>query len=154
MGRKNLLVAGSVLGFGLGGFFDGIMLHQLLLWHRFVSGIIPDAIVQGLHENSLWNGIFHSTTCGITALGLLLFWRAVTAPDALLSPRGVFGAVVIGFGIFHLFDSVVNYWLLQLYHLRPGPTVLLYDMVFFALGMVLLLAGWVLVRTWEVETSR
>lgn len=31
--------AGYMLGFGLGGFFDGILLHQLLQWHHLLSGL-------------------------------------------------------------------------------------------------------------------
>ena len=30
--------AGYSLGFGIGGFFDGILLHQVLQWHHLLSG--------------------------------------------------------------------------------------------------------------------
>jgi uncharacterized membrane protein len=34
--------AGSVLlGLGLGGFFDGIVLHQILQWHHMLSAVKP-----------------------------------------------------------------------------------------------------------------
>ena len=29
--------AGIVLGIGLGGFFDGIVLHQILQWHHMLT---------------------------------------------------------------------------------------------------------------------
>ncbi|TIP73091.1 MAG: DUF2243 domain-containing protein, partial [Mesorhizobium sp.] len=29
--------AGILLGLGLGGFFDGIVLHQLLQWHHMAT---------------------------------------------------------------------------------------------------------------------
>ena len=29
--------AGILFGLGLGGFFDGIVFHQLLQWHQFAS---------------------------------------------------------------------------------------------------------------------
>lgn len=151
MHRMNLLVAGGVLGFGLGGFFDGILLRQLLQWHHFVLNVVPDTTLQA---HTLWTGMFHSTTYGITTLGLLFFWRAITGPNPFLSPRVLFGALVIGFGIFHLFDSIVNHWLLQIHHIRPGPDALLYDVVFFTLGVVLVLAGWALMRMWQIEPSR
>src|SRR5687768_8252330 len=31
---------GAVLGFALGGFFDGILLHQILQWHHLLS-LVP-----------------------------------------------------------------------------------------------------------------
>ena len=31
--------AGILLGVGLGGFFDGIVLHQLLQWHHMITNI-------------------------------------------------------------------------------------------------------------------
>ena len=35
-----LALAGGVLGFSLGGFFDGILLHQVLQWHHLFS-LVP-----------------------------------------------------------------------------------------------------------------
>jgi uncharacterized membrane protein len=34
---RGLLSAGVVLGVALGGFFDGVMLHQVLRWHHLLS---------------------------------------------------------------------------------------------------------------------
>lgn len=34
-----LIWAGYALGFGLGGFSDGILLHQILQWHHLLSGL-------------------------------------------------------------------------------------------------------------------
>ena len=72
MTQRPLLTAGYVLGFGLGGFFDGIVLHQLLQWHHLVSGIVPDDTLAGLELNTLWDGIFHMAMYAITAIGLVL----------------------------------------------------------------------------------
>ncbi len=35
--RRRLAWAGTILGFSLGGFFDGILLHQVLQWHHLFS---------------------------------------------------------------------------------------------------------------------
>ena len=32
-----VLVASAGLGFAFGGFFDGILLHQILQWHHLLS---------------------------------------------------------------------------------------------------------------------
>ncbi len=31
-----LFIARDILGLGLGGFFDGIVLHQILQWHHLI----------------------------------------------------------------------------------------------------------------------
>jgi len=36
-GRGSPTIAGILLGPGLGGFFDGILLHQVLQWHRMFT---------------------------------------------------------------------------------------------------------------------
>src|SRR3954453_1351006 len=63
------------LGVGLGGFVDGILLHQVLQWHHMLTGTAshPAATVAGLEANTLADGLFHVGT-----------WLAVTAATVLL----------------------------------------------------------------------
>jgi uncharacterized membrane protein len=35
--------AGLLLGIGLGGFVDGIVLHQILQWHNMVSNLTGES---------------------------------------------------------------------------------------------------------------
>lgn len=42
---------GIVLGVGLGGFFDGIVLHQVLQWHHMFSSVYPVDTVSGLRPD-------------------------------------------------------------------------------------------------------
>ena len=37
-----LRAPGLLLGIGLGGFIDGILLHQLLQWHHLLTGTDSD----------------------------------------------------------------------------------------------------------------
>src|SRR3712207_1919539 len=62
------LSAGILFGLGLGGFFDGIILHQVLQWHHMLSsaGYPPDS-VRNLEINVLWDGLFHLSTYIFTA---------------------------------------------------------------------------------------
>jgi uncharacterized membrane protein len=55
---------GILLGIGLGGFVDGIVLHQILQWHHMLSseGSHPTTTVAGLETNTLWDGLFHAAT--------------------------------------------------------------------------------------------
>jgi uncharacterized membrane protein len=68
--------AGILFGLGLGGFFDGIVLHQLLQWHHMLTsaGYPPDS-VRNLELNVFWDGVFHASTYVFTALGLAILWR-------------------------------------------------------------------------------
>ena len=57
------VAAGLLFGLGLGGFFDGILLHQVLQWHHMLTsaGYPPDS-VQNLQVNTRWDGLFHLST--------------------------------------------------------------------------------------------
>src|SRR5688500_2753101 len=56
--------SGLLLGLGLGGFVDGIVLHQILQWHHMVSSVdgAPTDTVMGLEVNTLADGFFHLAT--------------------------------------------------------------------------------------------
>jgi hypothetical protein len=47
-----------LLGFGLGGFIDGILLHQVLQWHHMLTSTSgnPMTTVAGLEANTLGSG--------------------------------------------------------------------------------------------------
>src|SRR5690606_27227425 len=63
--------AGILLGLGLGGFFDGIVLHQLLQWHHMATSAgYPATSVENLELNTLLDGLFHGTTYVFVAAGL------------------------------------------------------------------------------------
>ena len=49
---------GILLGIGLSGFVDGILLHQILQWHHMVSNDVPMRSVAGLEDNTFADGIF------------------------------------------------------------------------------------------------
>ena len=71
-------VPGILLGIGLGGFVDGIVLHQILQWHHMLTsaGGHPATTVAGLETNTLWDGLFHAATWLATVAGLYGLWRA------------------------------------------------------------------------------
>jgi hypothetical protein len=61
--RRPLIAAGTALGIGMGGFVDGIVLHQLLQVHNMLSakyptrGILPEQLVVNLQINMFWDGL-------------------------------------------------------------------------------------------------
>ena len=64
-----------------------------------------------------------------------------------------FGAgLLIGWGGFNLVEGLVDHHLLGLHHVRPGPDQLAYDLGFLAWGLLMLVAGWTLLRRTDPTT--
>lgn len=63
---------GLLAGVGLGGFIDGIVFHQILQWHHFVSSTAEGGgnTVGALEHNTLWDGLFHLAAWSVTAAAL------------------------------------------------------------------------------------
>ncbi len=110
--------AGIFLGLGLGGFFDGIILHQVLQWHHMATsaGYPPDSVAN-LQMNVFFDGLFHATTYIFVAIGLAILWRAARRPHAPWSGKMLAGSILMGFGIFNLVEGIINHHLLGLHHL-------------------------------------
>ena len=134
-----------LLGLGLGGFFDGIVLHQVLQWHHMLSAHTPVDTVRGLELNTLADGLFHLAAWLFTVAGVFVLWGAVRR-GAVLRWSALAGGLLIGWGAFNLVEGLVNHQLLGLHHVRPGPDELIYDIGFLAWGAVMLLAGF---RMWR-----
>ncbi|WP_123622105.1 DUF2243 domain-containing protein [Halorubrum sp. CSM-61] len=145
---KPLVRAGILLGLGLGGFFDGIVLHQILQWHHMVSARVAPTTVADLQLNVLADGLFHAATYVFTVLGVALLWRAWRRPSVPKSSRSLFGSTVLGWGIFNVVEGLVNHHLLGIHHVRPdGPgSVLLWDVAFLLWGVLFVVGGYALVR--------
>jgi len=149
-----LLTAGILLGIGLGGFVDGIVLHQILQWHHMLSETYPPDSVQNLRLNTLGDGLFHAFAWAMTAIGLALLWRAARKPAAIWSTRVLIGSLAMGWGLFNLVEGIVDHHLLGIHHVRSGPGQLAWDLAFLAFGAVLVVAGAMLVRTRRGQDDR
>ncbi|MDP9413339.1 MAG: DUF2243 domain-containing protein [Pseudomonadota bacterium] len=137
--------SGYLLGFGLGGFFDGILLHQILQWHHLLS------LVEGVgdvRDQILFDGLFHALMYVIAAMGIGLLWadrEHAAAPEA---GRLLFGNVLVGFGAWHIVDSLLSHWILGIHRIRlDSPNPLAWDLIWFAaFGLLPLVLGRVLRR--------
>jgi uncharacterized membrane protein len=98
--------AGLLLGLGLGGFFDGIVFHQVLQWHHMLTsaGHPPDS-VESLKLNTLADGLFHASTYALTGIGILILWRASRTAHRRWSGAELGGTVLMGFGTFNLVEG-------------------------------------------------
>ena len=134
-----------VLGFGLGAFLDGIVLHQVLQWHHLVQSRISVTDRAGLESNTFWDGVFHLAVWGIVVTGVAWSWGR---RDALgqLSGRAASGLLLVGWGTFNLVDQVVFHMILEAHHIRMVDDYLVYDLGFTAIGIGLIATGWLLHR--------
>ena len=48
--------AALLLGVGLGGFLDGIVLHQIAHWHQMLSARVPPASIEAMKQNMAADG--------------------------------------------------------------------------------------------------
>lgn len=135
---------GGVLGFALGGFFDGILLHQILQWHHLLS-LVPGS--GDLRMQVLWDGYFHLLMYVVALSGLAGLWR-VQRGGGLPWGRPLSGALLVGFGLWHVLDAVLSHWLLGIHRIRiDSDTPLLWDLAWLTVfGLLPLLAGWRLLR--------
>jgi uncharacterized membrane protein len=153
------LAGGVLLGLGLGGFFDGIVLHQLLQWHHMLSsaGYPPDS-VENLEVNTFWDGVFHALTYVFVAIGLAVFWRhARSAAHARWSTKLLVGSLLIGWGVFNVVEGIVNHHVLGIHHVNetvPQSQWLIWDLAFLAWGAGMLLAGTYLVCAGRRDTVK
>lgn len=142
-----LVRAGTFLGIGMGGFVDGILFHQLLQFHSMVTGRLPKTSIANLEINMFWDGMFHALTWTMTAIGLLLFWKAVKRVDTLLSGKAMVGGILLGWGLFNFFEGLIDHHLLHLHHVVERLGVSVYDYLFLASGLIFGLIGVLAVRS-------
>jgi uncharacterized membrane protein len=154
---KGIALPGLLLGVGLGGFVDGILLHQVLQWHHMLTsaatanidiGDHPATTVQGLEMNTLWDGFFHTFTWLAVLAGLAVLYSRVTRSGGRVwNSRVLWGWILAGWGIFNMVEGVVDHHLLGIHHVISGPYQTLADIAFLALGALLVLGGWLLQRS-------
>ena len=145
------LSAGIVLGLGLGGFFDGIVFHQILQWHHMMSSARypPDYFV-GLRINTFFDGLFHAGTYILVLLGLALLWKAARKPHPVWSGRAFIGSILMGFGIFNLVEGIISHHLLDLHHVNetvPRSQWITWDIAFLVWGAAMLIGGLALLKS-------
>jgi uncharacterized membrane protein len=80
--------AALLLGFGLGAFFEGILLHHMV-------------------------GFLYLFPWVIAVCGVLLLWMAVRGPGPLPSGRAFVGSYVVGWGGFNIVEALARHSLTQ-----------------------------------------
>jgi uncharacterized membrane protein len=144
---RPLVAAGMLLGLGLGGFFDGIVFHQLLQTHNMLSAVIPKTNLVNVEVNMFWDGLFHAFTWLMTVWGVSMLFKAGKHVDVPWSSRTFVGSLLLGWGAFNFVEGIVDHYLLQVHHVVERLGLSIFDAAFVASGVVLLLAGTALIRS-------
>ena len=100
-----------LLGLGLGGFVDGIVLHEILQRHHIVSNVeaYPTDTIAGLEVNVAADGFFHVVTWLLVMAGTtmtVVAWRR-----GRLAPNWSFhfGLLLCGWGVFNVVEGLIDH---------------------------------------------
>ena len=135
---RGLFWPGVLVGIGIAGTLDEVVLHQLLRWHHFYDRSTPSV---GL----ISDGLFHILSTALLVIGVIqLVERRRTSPDP---SRLALAGILLGAGGFNLYDGTIQHKLLGLHQVRAdAPNNLPYDLAFLAIAATLALAGALLLR--------
>jgi uncharacterized membrane protein len=142
-----LLSAALILGIGLGGFVDGIALHQVLQWHEMISARMPPTTYVAKSVNMFWDGIFHAVTFVVTFIGVLMLWKGLNRTDSDRSGKVLAGGLIAGWGLFNIVEGIFDHHLLKLHNVREiTPDKAAWNYGFLIFSIMLLVIGFALVR--------
>ncbi|WP_186579002.1 DUF2243 domain-containing protein [Aquibacillus kalidii] len=140
---KNLFIAAVILGLGLLGAVDGIVFHQLLQWHHMV-------LSPNIKLEIITDGFFTA------AFSTLLVWGGIKIfYDARNNELGnswqiFLAGMFIGGGVFNLAEGIIDHHILQVHRVKPNAdNPLLYDLAFLASGLLLVIVGMLIKRTYK-----
>ena len=136
--RGVVVVPGVLVGVGLGGFVDGIVLHQILRWHNMLSAVLPPTTMRNMEVNMVFDGYFHAAVWLVTLVGVIGLWLAGRRGAPFPSAGRFLGQLLFGWGLFNLTEGVVNHHVLQLHHVIDRPR---HEPAFDWIFLVLLGAG-------------
>jgi len=133
----------------MGGFVDGIVLHQILQWHNMLSSKLPPTDLFAMKVNMVWDGLFHAFTWLMTALGLALLFSAGRRRFPPWPGRVLTAALLVGWGLFNLLEGLIDHQWLGLHHVHPGEHQLAWDLAFLVSGLAMIVMGWLLPRAFR-----
>jgi uncharacterized membrane protein len=140
------------MGLGLGGFIDGILLHQVLQWHHLLTGSDehPMTTVAGLEANTLADGLFHLATWVFVATAMLLTVRAWQRRELAPPWRAHVGMLLAGWGVFNVVEGLIDHQILGIHHVRDDLGAPIgWDLAFLAFGVLLIIGGMAMAKSGE-----
>lgn len=125
------------IGIGVMAAVDEIIFHQILQWHHFYDLATPTIGI-------ISDGLLHSAELLATVAGLFLV--VGLARKGALFKRWAWAGFFLGAGGFQVFDGIVSHKLLRIHQIRYNVDPLMYDIVWNAIGLVLIAIGFWLYR--------
>ena len=136
-----------LIGIGLAGTLDEVILHQLLHWHHFYDRA-------GLDAGLVSDGLFHLASTAALVIGVVgalidngrQIFSGGGRPERWIGhPRRFWGGVFVGLGGFNLYDATIQHKVLRLHQVRPAADDWVpYDLAFGGLAAAILAVGLVL----------
>jgi uncharacterized membrane protein len=131
-----------MLGVGLGGFVDGILLHQILQWHSMLSARLPPLSMMNMKTNMTADGLFHSAMLLVTLVGVAFLWSALkNRREPVPSGAALWGYMLAGWGWFNLVEGLVDHHILNLHHVLEALGPSMWDWLVLASGVLLIGVG-------------
>lgn len=141
-----LTTAAMILGIGLGGFIDGIWLHQILQWHEMLSNKVAEDTVIGKSVNMFWDGVFHFFCLLVVFTGVILMWKLLFRSDVNRSKKLFGGGLLLGWGIFNIVEGVIDHHILKLHFVKQiSQNPDFWNILFLLLSAVMIVIGGILV---------
>lgn len=135
-----------MLGLGIAGTLDEVVLHQLLHWHHFYDRSTPAV---GLMSD----GLFHITATVFLLVGMYRLGQHRGNPYGGWR-RYFWAGVLLGIGGFNLYDGIIQHKVLRLHQVRPGvANELPYDVTFISIALAIFVAGIGLLRAASSSAS-
>jgi uncharacterized membrane protein len=138
--------AGIVLGIGLGGFVDGILLHQIWQIHAMLSARLPLDSMANMHTNMMADGVFHAAVWLATLIGIVMLFHAARRPDVRFPAHVFYGSMLAGWGLFNVVEGVIDHHILELHHVVEALGPSRWDWIFLGVSAALILLGWTIAR--------
>lgn len=129
--------SGILFGLGMVAFIDEVVFHQLLHWHHFYDksttsvGLISD-------------GLFHAFSWFATVASL--FMVADLRRRGFWQRKRWVGAVLLGAGVFQLYDGIVQHKFLGLHQIRYNVEIFYYDLIWNVIATSLIILGLIILR--------
>lgn len=150
-----LAITFIIIGIGIGGFIDGIFLHQILQWHGMFTNKFPADTLTGKSVNMFWDGIFHLLTLIAVIIGVISLTRLLRKKNINPSPKLAVGGFFAGWGIFNFIEGVIHHHILKFHNVKEFSTSTdLWNYGFLASGVIFMIIGFTIIYNREHFTAR
>lgn len=138
---RPIAVSGIVLGIGLGGFIDGIFLHQIWQVHAMLSAKVPLHTMENMKTNMTADGVFHAVVLIATLIGIILLFNAAKRSDTTFCDRVFYGSMLAGWGIFNVVEGIIDHHILEVHHVVERLGQSMWDWLFLGVSAMLIVVG-------------